>query len=159
MDITRSKIFGIDCKILVCLLLVLSILAIYGKVRHYEFINFDDDVYITDNLFVRSGLNPSSLRWSFNFELKDGNYWRPLTWLSHMADVTLYGMDTGRHHLSNVFFHIISTILLFLAFNQMTGAIWRCAFVAALFALHPINVESVAWSQNARMCSAPFFGC
>ena len=157
MKPSRSSIFGVDRNILVCLLLVLSILAIYGQVRHYEFINFDDDVYITQNSFVRSGLNPAGLRWSFNFSLKDGNYWRPLTWLSHMADVSLYGTDAGRHHLSNVFFHILSTLLLFLTFNRMTGALWRSAFVAALFALHPINVESVAWVANRKNVLSTFF--
>ena len=157
MKTPRSKFFRIDRNILVCLLLVLSILAIYGKVRHYEFINIDDDVFITANSYVRSGVSPASLRWSFSFALKDGNYWRPLTWLSHMLDVSLYGMDAGRHHLSNVFFHIISTILLFLAFNRMTGALWRSAFVAALFALHPINVESVAWVANRKNVLSTFF--
>jgi tetratricopeptide (TPR) repeat protein len=153
----QSSIFAIDRKLIVCLLLVLSILAIYGKVRHYEFINFDDDVYITANSFVRSGINPESLRWSFSFALKDGNYWRPLTWFSHMLDVSFYGMDAGRHHLSNVFFHIISTILLFLTFKRMTGALWRSAFVAALFALHPINVESVAWVAERKNVLSTFF--
>ena len=157
MKTTRSTIFGVNRNILVCLFLVLSILAIYGQVRHYEFINFDDDVYITTNSHVRSGVSPESLRWSFSFALKDGNYWRPLTWFSHMLDVSLYGMDAGRHHLSNVFFHIISTILLFLAFNRMTGALWRSAFVAALFALHPINVESVAWVAERKNVLSTFF--
>ncbi|MGD9132237.1 MAG: tetratricopeptide repeat protein [Desulfobacterales bacterium] len=146
-----------DRKFIVCLLLVLAILAIYGKVRHYEFINFDDDIYVTANSFVVQGVNPEGLRWSFNYTLKDGNYWQPLTWLSHMLDVTLYGMDAGRHHLSNVFFHIASTVLLFLAFNRMTGALWRSAFVAALFALHPINVESVAWVAGRKNVLSTFF--
>jgi tetratricopeptide (TPR) repeat protein len=157
MKTPRSTILGVDRNILVCLLLVLSIMAIYGQVRHYEFVNFDDDVYITANSFVRSGVSPESLRWSFSLALKDGNYWRPLTWLSHMLDVSLYGMDAGRHHLSNVFFHIISTMLLFLAFNRMTGALWRSAFIAALFALHPINVESVAWVAERKNVLSTFF--
>ena len=154
---TRSSIFTIDRRFIVCLLLLLSILAIYGKVRHYEFNNFDDDIYVTNNPIVRSGLNAASLCWSFNYTLKDGNYWQPLTWLSHMLDVSLYGMDSGRHHLSNVFFHIMSTMLLFLALNRMTGAFWRSAFVAALFALHPINVESVAWVAERKNVLSTFF--
>ena len=116
-----------DRRFIVCLVLLLSIVAIYGKVRHYEFTNFDDNIYITNNPFVRSGLNAESLRWSFNYTLKDGNYWQPLTWLSHMLDVSLYGMDAGRHHMSNVFYHMMSTLLLFLAFSRMTGAFWRSA--------------------------------
>ena len=153
----RSSIFTIDRKIIICLILVLSILAVYGKVRHYEFINFDDDNYVTANAFVRSGVNPTSLRWSFSYALKDGNYWHPLTWLSHTLDVSLYGMDAGRHHLINVFFHIASTLLLFVALNRMTGAYWRSAIVAALFALHPINVESVAWVAERKNVLSTFF--
>ena len=154
---TRSSIFTIDRRFIVCLLLLLSILAIYGKVRHYEFNNFDDDIYVTNNPIVRSGLNAAGLCWSFKYTLKDGNYWQPLTWLSHMLDVSLYGMDSGRHHLSNVFFHMMSTMLLFLALNRMTGAFWRSAFVAALFALHPINVESVAWVAERKNVLSTFF--
>jgi len=153
----RISIFAIDPRFVVCLLLMLSILAIYGKVRHYEFINFDDSTYITENSFVRSGVNPASARWAFSFTLKDGNYWHPLTWLSHMLDVSLYGMDAGRHHLNNVFFHIASTLLLFAVLNRMTGALWRSAFVAALFALHPINVESVAWIAERKNVLSTFF--
>lgn len=152
-----SLFFTIDRRIIVCLTLVLLILAVYGKVRHYEFVNFDDDIYVTSNSFVRSGINPSSLRWSFSYTLKDGNYWQPLTWLSHMLDVSLYGMDAGRHHLSNVFFHIMSTLLLFLVFNRMTGAFWRSAFISALFALHPLNVESVAWVAERKNVLSTFF--
>jgi tetratricopeptide (TPR) repeat protein len=126
-------------------------------VRHYEFNNFDDNIYVTSNSFVRSGLNAASMRWSFNYTLKDGNYWQPLTWLSHMLDVSLYGMDAGCHHMSNVFFHMMSAMLLFLAFNQMTGALWRSALVAALFALHPINVESVAWVAERKNVLSTFF--
>jgi tetratricopeptide (TPR) repeat protein len=154
---TRSSNFSMDRRFIVCLLLLLSTLAIYGKVRHYEFNNFDDNIYVTNNPVVRSGLNAASLRWSFNYTLKDGNYWQPLTWLSHMLDVSLYGMNAGRHHMSNVFFHLLSTMLLFLAFGRMTGAIWRSAFVAALFALHPINVESVAWIAERKNVLSTFF--
>jgi tetratricopeptide (TPR) repeat protein len=153
----RTSIFTIDRKFIVCLLIVLLILAIYGKVRNYKFINFDDHIYVTENSFVTSGVNPASLRWSFNYTLKDGSYWQPLTWLSHMLDVSLYGTNAGRHHLVNVFFHIMSAMLLFLAFNRMTGALWRSAFVAALFALHPINVESVAWVAERKNVLSTFF--
>jgi len=157
MKTSRLSTIAVDRKILVCLALLISILAIYGKVRHYEFNNFDDNIYVTTNRFVRSGINAASFRWSFSYTLKDGNYWQPLTWLSHMLDVTLYGMDAGRHHLNNVFFHIASALLLFLVLNRMTGAYWRSAFVAALFALHPINVESVAWVAERKNVLSTFF--
>ena len=144
-------------KHFICLTMVILVLAIFWPLSHYKFINYDDDLYVTENRYVRSGLTRESLAWAFNFEEKRGNYWQPLTWLSHMLDVQLYGLDAGRHHLSNVFFHIASAILLFLAFFRMTGARWRSAFVAVLFALHPLNVESVAWVAERKNVLSTFF--
>ncbi len=157
MRITQTSIFTIDLKIIICLLLILSILTVYGKVRQYEFTNFDDGSYVTSNSFVRSGVNLTSFRWSFSFQQKDKNYWTPLTWLSHMLDVELYGLEPGWHHLTNVLFHSANTLLLFIALNWMTGAMWRSAFVAVLFALHPLNVESVAWIAQRKNVLSSFF--
>jgi hypothetical protein len=168
MRIPRTSIFTIDLKIIICLLLILSILAVYGKVRDYEFTNFDDDTYVTSNSFVRSGVNLTSFRWSFSFQQKDKNYWHPLTWLSHMLDVELYGLEPGRHHLTNVLFHTANTLLLFIALNWMTGAMWRSAFVATLFALHPdghpdrlpvLHPKTQIFTIRCRMfclCARPF---
>ena len=144
-------------NIWVCLLLTVATLTVYMGVNQHAFISFDDGAYVSKNLVVRTGLTPENLAWAFSFEEKAGNYWQPLTWLSHMLDVDLYGLDPGRHHLTNVFFHIANAILLFLALNRMTGARWRSAFVAGLFALHPLNVESVAWLAERKNVLSTFF--
>ena len=141
----------------VCLFLVMATLSVYWQVCHHDFIGFDDNLYVYDNQHIRSGITQESLLWSFTFEEKDENYWHPLTWLSHMLDVELYGLDPGRHHLTNVLFHTVNTLLLFLALNWMTGAIWRSAVVAALFGLHPLNVESVAWIAERKNVLSTFF--
>lgn len=149
--------FGIRYNVLICLFLVLAILILYGQISQHEFINFDDPLYISDNLYVKSGLNRKAIAWSFSFHNKEHTYWHPLTWLSHMVDVELYGLDAGRHHLTNVLFHILSTLLLFLVLRRMTGTLWHSAFVASLFALHPINVESVAWVAERKNVLSTFF--
>jgi Flp pilus assembly protein TadD len=153
----QTSIFAIDRRIIICLLLVLSILALYGKVRHYDFINFDDNVYVYQNPPILSGMTKESLVWSFSFQEKDKNYWHPLTWLSHLLDVELYGLDPGGHHLTNVVYHTVNTLLLFIALNWMTGAVWRSAFVAILFAVHPLNVESVVWISERKNVLSTFF--
>jgi len=156
-NIKDENFLGVRCKVLICLFLVLANLILYGQVNQHELINFDDDLYVTDNRYVQSGLNPKTIAWSFSFLNKEYTYWHPLSWLSHMLDVELYGMDSGRHHLTNVLFHIASTLLLFLGLHRMTGALWRSAFVASLFALHPINVESVAWVAERKNVLSTFF--
>jgi Flp pilus assembly protein TadD len=152
-----TSIFAIDRRFIICLLLVLSILAVYGKVRHYNFINFDDNLYVYQNPNILSGMTKESLVWSVSFQEKDKNYWHPLTWLSHLLDVELYGLDPGGHHLTNVAYHTVNTLLLFIALNWMTGAVWRSAFVAILFAVHPLNVESVAWVSERKNVLSTFF--
>jgi tetratricopeptide (TPR) repeat protein len=143
---------------IVCLFLAITILLVYGQVRHFDFVNFDDGWYVTENRYVRSGVTKESLEWSFSFENKDKSYWHPLSWLSHMLDVELFGMDPGRHHLVNVFFHILNTLFLFIVLKRMTGDFWRSALVATLFAVHPINVESVAWVAERKTVLSTFFG-
>ena len=145
----------IRLDILVCLFLVIITLAVYQQVRNYEFVNYDDDVYITSNLEVKSGLTAANIRWALTDEHR-GN-WHPVTWLSHMLDIELYGMNAGRHHLINVLFHIINTLLLFLVFRKMTGDLGKSSFVAALFALHPVQVESVAWVAERKNVLSTFF--
>ncbi len=148
---------AIRYEVCACLLLVLVTLSAYRQVGRHDFINFDDNVYVYENSHVRSGLTPESLAWSIRFQEKDRNYWQPLTWLSHMLDVELYGLEPGRHHLTNVLFHAINTVLLFAVLQGMTGAFWRSAFVAAVFALHPLNVESVAWVSERKNVLSTFF--
>lgn len=125
--------------------------------NNFEFINFDDKLYVTENPTVLSGINKDSLIWAFTFEDKSKTYWHPLSWLSHMLDVQLYGMNPGPHHLTNVIFHILNTLLLFFVLHRMTGALWQPAFVAVLFAVHPINVESVAWVAERKNVLSTFF--
>ncbi|MBW2538392.1 MAG: tetratricopeptide repeat protein [Deltaproteobacteria bacterium] len=143
-------------EFLICLFLVLITLAAYWQIKNHEFTLFDDDGYVSENPHVRTGLNLENIRWAFG--LNDFVYWHPLTWLSHMLDSHFYGLDSGKHHQISLVFHIVNSLLLFLIFNRMTGALWRSAFVAALFALHPLSVESVAWVAERKNVLSTFFG-
>jgi tetratricopeptide (TPR) repeat protein len=142
-------------KSIIGLLLILLTFAVYYRLSGYEFVNYDDDLYVTANAQVQKGLTLKNLVWAFS--TTDIANWHPLTWISHQLDVRLWGMDSGRHHLTSVLFHIANGLILFLALNQMTGALWRSAAVAALFALHPINVESVAWVAERKNVLSTFF--
>jgi Tfp pilus assembly protein PilF len=137
-------------KIGVGILLTALTLIVYWQVGRFDFIGFDDGIYVSDNPNVKSGLTSGSIAWSFSFEDKDKTYWHPLTWLSHMLDVELFGLQAGPHHLTNVALHLVNTLLLFFVLARLTDAPWRSALVAALFAVHPINVESVAWVASRK---------
>jgi tetratricopeptide (TPR) repeat protein len=131
-------------------------LVVYVPVRHHEFINFDDPQYVVENRLVREGLTWAGVAWAFTTGYA-GN-WHPLTWLSHMLDVQLFGLDAGAHHLTSVLLHVANTLLLFGLLYRMTGALLRSAFVAALFAVHPLHVESVAWvAERKDVLSTLFF--
>ena len=134
----------------ICLFLAIATLTVYWQVKDYEFISYDDPLYVTDNRHVQKGLTVETVIWSFTDATRKTNYWVPLTWLSILLDYQLYGMNAGGYHLTNVILHIINTLLVFIVFRQMTGAIWQSAFVAALFALHPLHVESVAWVTERK---------
>ena len=135
--------------------LIILIMGVYWPVQHYGFIYFDDDVYITQNSRVQSGMTLDGLCWAFS--TKYFGLWNPMTWLSLMFDYQLYGFHAGGYHWTNVIIHIFNTILLFFLFRNLTGAVWRSAFVAALFAIHPINVESVAWIAERKNVLSTFF--
>jgi tetratricopeptide (TPR) repeat protein len=141
--------------IILALVLVAATWVVYWPVKNHEFVAFDDDEYITENWVVRKGLNKESVVWAFTTTYP--TYWHPLTWLSIMADVDLFGLDPGRHHLSNVFLHTINALLLFFILFRMSGAMWRSFFVALLFALHPLHVESVAWATARKDVLSTFF--
>ena len=141
---------------LVGLFLALAVLAVYLPVLGMEFINFDDPDYVTENRAVRAGLTIESVSWAFA-HTHSAN-WHPLTWLSHMLDCELYGLNPAGHHFTNLLFHIANTVLLFLLLRSLTGAVWRSAAVAALFALHPLHVESVAWVAERKDVLSAFFG-
>jgi hypothetical protein len=142
-------------SLVICLLLALVTLVVYWPVTSHQFIIFDDDDYITDNSHVTAGLTWSGIVWAFKTD--HAANWHPLTWISHMADCQIYGVKPGGHHLTNVLFHIANTLLLFLLLKQMTGALWRSAFVAAFFAWHPLHVESVAWAAERKDVLSTFF--
>jgi tetratricopeptide (TPR) repeat protein len=138
-----------------CLALALGTLALYWPVTGYPFINFDDPDYITDNPVTKAGLTWHGFVWAFD-GIHVGN-WHPASWLSHMIDCQLFGTDAGGHHLVNVLFHIANTLLLFMFLRSATGLEWRSAFVAALFAWHPLHVESVAWVAERKDVLSTFF--
>lgn len=142
-------------SISVCILLIAFTLFAYWPVQHNEFINFDDDLYITDNQWVKAGLTFESFIWAVDFN--DSGYWQPLTWLSHMLDVSLFGLEPAGHHLTNLGIHLASALLLFWFFFRTTGQLYRSAFIAGLFALHPLNVESVAWAASRKNLLSTFF--
>ncbi|MEN6459308.1 MAG: tetratricopeptide repeat protein [Thermoguttaceae bacterium] len=133
---------------IVCGLLALAIALVFGQTVRYDFINLDDDVCITGNPQITGGLSWQAVGWAFTHRYF-GN-WDPMTWISHMADWQLYGPNAGGHHLTNVLLHAATAVLLFVLLRQMTGAVWSSALAAALFALHPLRVESVAWVTERK---------
>ncbi|MCC6821645.1 MAG: tetratricopeptide repeat protein, partial [Verrucomicrobia subdivision 3 bacterium] len=142
--------------LLMGLLLAVVTLATYWPVGHHDFLNYDDPDYVTENEWVKGGLRWAGVNWAFTTG-HAGN-WHPVTWLSHALDVTVFDLQAGKHHLVNLGFHVANAILLLLLLNTMTGALWRSAFVAALFALHPLHVESVAWVAERKDVLSTFFG-
>jgi protein O-mannosyl-transferase len=141
---------------LVCLLLALVTSVVYGQVAGFEFTNFDEFTMILKNPFVLAGLTWQGLWWGLTSSWFE--YWHPVTWWSHMLDCELFGLSAGWHHLVSLGFHVANTLLLFVVLERMTGAWKRSAMVAALFALHPLHVESVAWvAERKDLLSAFFF--
>ena len=139
-----------------CLFLATLVWLVFGQTIHHQFINLDDGAYVFKNPQVSRGLTSEGIIWAFT--QSHAANWHPLTWLSHMVDCQLYGLSPGGHHLTNVLLHAANAILLFLVLRQMTGSLWRSAFVAALFAIHPLRVESVAWvSERKDLLSGLFF--
>jgi tetratricopeptide (TPR) repeat protein len=153
-DAGRNRSLARDVAL--CLLLVLAVGLVYGQTAGHGFLTWDDPRYVTENPPVLKGLTLEGLRWAF-FSWHASN-WHPLTWLSHMADVEMWGLKPAGHHLMSVLIHALSTLALFWAFRLMTGAPWASALVAALFALHPMHVESVAWVSERKDTLSMFFG-
>jgi tetratricopeptide (TPR) repeat protein len=133
---------------LIALLLALATLVAYLPVGTYSFVNYDDTDYVTENSFVKNGLTWPDIKWAFTAE-HAGN-WHPLTWLSHMLDCQLFGLNAGAHHFVNVLFHTANAVLLLVLLLRMTGGLWPSALTAALFAWHPLHVESVAWVAERK---------
>ena len=128
--------------------LAFSTLLVFWQVRNFDFVSYDDDAYVTENQHVISGLTFDNIIWAFTADVS--NHWHPLTWLSLMLDCQLFGPSPGGMHLVNLLLHIVNTLLLFAVLKKMTGTLWPSAFVAALFALHPMHVESVAWIAERK---------
>ncbi len=142
--------------ILLVLLLAIATLAVYSPVRHLPFINYDDDLYVTENVHVQSGLEWDTVQWAFT--TKAASNWHPLTWLSHALDFQLFGLNPAGPHVVNILLHTLNVLLLFWVLCRATGFAGRSAMVAALFALHPINVQSVAWvAERKNLLSMLFF--
>ena len=141
---------------LVAAILALVTLAIYWQATQHDFINYDDDDYVTSNIHVQNGLTLENVTWVF-FNPVSAN-WHPVTMLSHMLDCEVFGLKPWGHHLTSVLLHTFNTVLVFLLLRRMTGALWRAALASALFAWHPLHVESVAWVAERKDVLSTFFG-
>jgi len=142
-------------KILIVLILIVLTLSAYWQVQNLEFVNYDDQLYVTHNFKTRAGITWSNISYSFT-DIRTSN-WHPLTMMSHMLDWELFNDKAGGHHWTSLIIHILNTVLLFLFLSKSTGTIWRSALVSALFAVHPINVESVAWIAERKNVLSTFF--
>jgi hypothetical protein len=158
---TKLRLFACPKRQLRSLVVVLCVvalcLAVYWPAMGFDFVNWDDDTYIKNNPNVTAGLSWRGVRWAFDSFGYQGNS-DPLTWISHMLDVQLFGLDPWGHHLTSVAFHALNGVILFLLLARMTSALWRSAFVVALFVVHPLHVESVAWISERKDVLSTFFG-
>jgi len=145
-----STLFASGSKrnLILCLLLATCTLAIYNGVNQNGFINYDDDVYVTANRHVQGGLQSSTLTWAFT--TFDAANWHPLTWISHALDYQIFKLNPAGHHYINLLLHCANVIILFLLLADTTKRTWPSLFAAAIFAIHPLNVESVAWVAERK---------
>ncbi len=138
-----------------CAFIIITTVLVYWQIGSHEFINFDDQLYVSDNPMVKAGISWEGIKWAFSFTGR--SYWHPVTWLSHMLDCELFGTDPGMHHLMNMALHLVNSLLLYAALRIMTGSHGSSSFAALLFALHPVNVDSVAWlAERKNLLSATF---
>jgi len=142
-------------KLLISLFLIAATVLVFWPVKNHEFLNYDDNEYVTENPQVKSGLTLKGFVWAFT--TTHAANWHPLTWLSHMMDYEFYGLAPGGHHLTSVLFHVANALLLFFVLQRMTKTLWVSGFVAALFAFHPLHVESVAWVAERKDVLSTFF--
>jgi Tfp pilus assembly protein PilF len=154
--VIRQWIRSHPVHIFICLGLALIVILPFYQTSQFKFVHYDDAIYILGNKNIQAGFNWSSVSWAFTTLF--GCNWHPLTWLSFMLDYKMYGTDAGGYHLTNALIHLVNTLLLFLIFGRMTGGLWKSGFVAALFAVHPLHVESVAWVMERKdVLSAMFW--
>jgi tetratricopeptide (TPR) repeat protein len=154
-NMPTAKLTNNQLRVTICVVLALITIVLYWPTTRDGFINFDDNAYITDNSHVSRGLTWPGIVWAFTSGYAAN--WHPLTWISHMIDCQLFGLHPAGHHFVSALFHTVNTLLLFILLNMMTGAMWRSAFVAALFAWHPMHVESVAWAAERKDVLGAFF--
>jgi len=141
-----------------CLFLAALCWAVFRQVLRHEFVNYDDDLYVYENYTISGGLSWQGVGWAFGRLHGELTYWHPLTWVSHMLDCQLYGLRPWGHHLTNVLLHVLNVLLVFLVLRRMTGAYWRCLVLAALFAVHPLQVDTVAWvAERKNLLGALFW--
>lgn len=154
-----NQLISFNARIYTIFYAIISIvtLAVFSQISQYQFVSFDDILYVTENRHVTGGLTAENIAWAFTLTEKENTYWHPLSWISHILDYELFGSHAGLHHWTNLLFHIANALLLFHVLRAMTGAIWRSAAVALLFAVHPINVESVAWVTERKNLLSTFF--
>ncbi len=148
-------IFKTRPKVKVFILLAVGLFLIYGQTLRHDFVHFDDDVYVSQNKHIQQSFSINSIFWAFQFYASN---WHPLTWLSHMLDYQLFGLNPAGHHLTNLILHLMNSMLLFLVFEKLTGAFWKSVLIASLFSFHPINVESVAWIAERKNVLSTFWG-
>ena len=141
--------------VLVYSVIIFATLSAYLSVKDFDFVCFDDETYVVHNPSVQGGLTVKNILWSLT--ATEAANWHPLTWISHMTDIQIFGLNAGGHHLTSVGFHVLNTVLLLVWLNTMTGEFWKSSFVAALFALHPLHVESVAWIAERKDVLSTFF--
>jgi len=155
-ETTQHKIL---IPVLICLALTILTVITFWSLKDCGFIHFDDDLYVYENDYVQSGLNANIIGQAFSFssELEKKCGWAPLTWLSLMLDYQIFGLNPHAYHLMNLLFHLMNTVLLFLIFHRMTKKLWPSAFIACLFAIHPLHVESVAWIADRKDVLSTFF--
>ncbi|HUH66502.1 MAG TPA: tetratricopeptide repeat protein [Syntrophales bacterium] len=149
------KLKPIHRDLFICFFLVIITVAVFWQVSGLDFVRYDDDKYVTENSHVQAGLTRSGIVWAFSSVY--ANNWHPLTWISHMVDCQLFSTNPAGPHLVNLFLHIVNTLLLFIVLKRMTDLPWRSAFVATLFAVHPLHVESVAWVSERKDVLSTFF--
>ncbi len=153
--VVAEKLESFPARILLAVLIAVMVLVVYWQTGAFSFVDVDDGLYVANNPQVQAGLTGEGIVWSFT--TVHASNWHPLTWMSHMLDVDIFGMDAGWHHRVNLLFHAANSILLFLVLMSMTKATWRSFFVAALFAVHPLHVESVAWIAERKDLLSTFF--
>jgi len=150
-----KKRLNVRYDLLVMLVLVLAMSAVYLQVKDHAFVNYDDNLYVTENSHIKNGITTAAIRWAFT--TSHTGYWHPFTWLSYMLDYELFRLNPAGYHIVNLLFHMANTLLLFFILHRMTKGLWQSAFVAAVFAIHPLHVESVAWLAERKDVLSTFF--